>query len=202
MKKVTAFLISLLATGALAQEIYINDAATLRQIQEIWINDAATLRQIQAVYINDGGVLRQVYSLYSYAISTLTEARSSNTGDVIVGFRLVNSSQAQSGDGNPTISWNNTISGEWQSPTDATQAALYEVEAVEFSRSDPGGNAIFSGTVGAGTWQGLGTTRTWTLTQPEDVVIFAEWVIDFTIRDISSQTTVATGKITLQATVI
>lgn len=76
MKKLTALLMSLLATGALAQSIHINDAATLRQIQEIWINDAATLRQIQAVYINDGGVLRMVYELFS-----LSRNKSTVSGD-------------------------------------------------------------------------------------------------------------------------
>ncbi len=138
---------------------------------------------------------------FAYNLTDLTELRVQPIGDVITGFRLINDGQAQSGDGNPSISWNNTIANEWQSPLDTSQAALYEVEAVEVSRSDPGGNAVFTGTIGAGTWQGLGTTRPWTLLQPEDVAINAEWIIDFTVRDVAGQGVVATARITLQSRV-
>ena len=136
----------------------------------------------------------------SYALTNLTELRAAATGDVITGFRLQSTGQAQSGDGNPGISWNNTIVGQWQAPTDSIAAALNEVRAVEFSRSDPGGNAIFSGTIGS--FQQLNSTRTWTLTQPQDVNIDAEWVIDITIRNIVSQATVASARITLQSEVV
>ena len=139
---------------------------------------------------------------YKYKLTNLTETRVSATGDVVTGFRLEGDGQAGSGDGNPTISWNNDVGNQWQVPLDATQAALYEVEAVEVSRADPGGNAVFVGTVGAATWQDLDVTKTWTLTQPEDVSINAQWVIDFTIRDKATQTEIVSNRVTLNSQVI
>ena len=150
--------------------------------------------QLIAAMMSGGG--------FKFQLTNLTELRTGATGNVITGFRLVNSGQAHSGDGNPSISWNNIIANEWQAPLDATNAALYEVEATEVSRSDPNADAIFTGTVGAATWQDLAVTKTWTLEQPEGVGINAEWVIDFDIRNKASTLSVATCRVTLQSRVV
>lgn len=135
----------------------------------------------------------------SHRFDTRTITRTQPTGDVITGIKLLNTGQLQSGTGNPTISWSN-ITDQWQLPLDSAIAALYEVQATEVSRADPSGNAVFSGTLI--TWLGLGSNRQWTLTQPEDVGVNAEWKLDFIIRNIVSTDTVASGRITLQSRVV
>jgi len=155
MKKLTAFLISLLATGALAQSIHINDAATLREIQEIWINDASTLRQIQEVWINDGGVLRQVYQ---NAVVTLSgELGIFGVDTDIVGVRFNTDGTVDKRISTYTQIDNAT---DWIIPNTAASGS-YEVMTDNWVDTGGAGNGFFQVAAAQGVWIALTSSREW-----------------------------------------
>lgn len=83
-----------------------------------------------------------------------------------------------------------TITGQWLSPADATEADLYECQAT-----------LVSGTLSAGTtgtWQALTADRNWSVSRP--VLGVKECVIDVEIRKIADPAIIlGTARITLRA---
>lgn len=102
------------------------------------------------------------------------------------GYRLSNG-----GDVVTLINGGASTVGAWISP--ATGFADYEVEAVVAS----GSGGTLTGTTGSGTWQNLGTTRTWTLSSSTSG-LFCDRVLTISIRDVATATVRATASITLQ----
>lgn len=62
MRRFLALALLTLALAAGAQQVFVNDNGTLREIDQIFVNDNGTLRELEEVVVNDNGTLRQVFS--------------------------------------------------------------------------------------------------------------------------------------------
>lgn len=74
-----AVLAGIIALGAGAQDIHVNDGGAIREVQRVYVNDASVIREVQRIYVNDGGAIRLVFEA---ALVTLSGATISDTAPV------------------------------------------------------------------------------------------------------------------------
>ena len=132
-------------------QLYVNDAATARQIREIWVNDAGTARRIQEIWVNDNGTARCVYlgDVIAIANATITDL-SVDPNDSFAGYEL-----QQDGDIQRQIGAASTDIGDWITPK--VNMSAYECRATLNSGDTP------TGTLNS--WLALSVTRGWFLSQ-------------------------------------
>lgn len=122
----------------------INDAGTWRTIAAVYVNDAGTWRTIKVIYVNDAGTWRATYVSDPISIGVTSVDR--NDGGSLAQYQLNSDGSIYT---NPAGSL--VAAGTWTSF--AATAGDYE------SRMTIVSGGVSGGTIG--TWENLGTTRTW-----------------------------------------
>lgn len=110
MRTLRTFLLCLVLATASAQQLYVNDSGTWREIEEVHVNDAGTWREIKEIYVNDSGTWRLVFRAFGELSCTLTAA---NFLTVNSGYSAASGAGSMSsttvGDGQTVVAWYDSL---------------------------------------------------------------------------------------------